>query len=320
MSRREPGAEEARANDGELRASLLWRFVREPLVHFLFAGGALFLAYAALHPELLARDDSHRIVLTADDLRQIAVAWMAQGRPAPTVDEMRNLVDSRVREEMLYRESIALGLDQDDAIVRRRLAQKMEFLFEDVSALREPGPGELEDFLAKNPDRFATPARVTFRHLYFSPDRRGEHARDDATQALDKLAGQGLDADSASALADPFMFQDFYGDRTFEQVATSFGPAFAGQLFAAEPGSWRGPFQSGYGWHLVYVDSRTPSRTPPLSEMEADVRRAWMEVQRDDLKRRAFEEMLTRYDVQVPEDLTVPSLAAVGVASAPESP
>ena len=144
MSPPESEADHARAVGHEPRGSLRGRLVREPLVHFLCAGALLFGGYALLHPELVARDASHRIELTRDDLRQIAVAWLAQGRPAPIPEEMRSLVESKVREEILYREALALGLDQGDTIVKRRLAQKMEFLFEDLSALREPTRAELE--------------------------------------------------------------------------------------------------------------------------------------------------------------------------------
>jgi len=276
--------------------------LREPLVHFACAGALLFGVYAWLHPERLAGDDSRRIELAADDLRQIRLAWLAQGRPEPTPEQMQNLVEDRIREEILYREALALGLDQNDTIVKRRLAQKMEFLFEDVSALREPAADELEAFHAEHAERFAEPARVTFRQLYFSPDKRGAKAREDAARALEPLAGERLDTAAAEALADPFMFQDYYGDRPFEQVASAFGPGFATALFAVEPGAWHGPIESGYGWHLVFVDTHTPARTRELSEVEPEVRSAWLEVQRETLRRAALERMRASYEIVLPTE------------------
>ena len=226
------------------------------------------------------------------------------GTPAaPTPDELRSLVESRVREEILYREALALGLDQGDTIVKRRLAQKMEFLFEDVSALREPTSAELAGWFGEHAERFARPARATFRHLYFSPDRRGARARDDAARALEKLAGAPVDAPDARALGDPFMFQDYFGDRPFGEVASSFGPPFAEKLFQLAPGSWQGPIESGYGWHLVFVDSITPSQTPALEDVQAEVRTAWVEAQRDEVRRRAFERMRARYEIVLPAEL-----------------
>ena len=148
-----------------------------------------------------------------------------------------------------------MGLDKDDEIVKRRMAQKMQFLAEDVAAAREPTTAELKSWYGQNSAKFAEPGRVSFRHLYFSPDRRGDRARDDAPQALAKLAGQPQDAKLAASIADPFMFQDYYRDRTPEQLAKEFGPHFALAVAKLAPGSWQGPIESGYGWHLVFVDT-----------------------------------------------------------------
>jgi hypothetical protein len=319
VNRPEPESEPAKP---AARKGVAGRLLREPLLHFLLAGAAVFAAYAWLHPESMARGASHRIELTQDDLRQIAAGWLAQGRAAPTPDEMRSLVENRVREEILYREALALGLDQGDTIVKRRLAQKMEFLFEDLSALREPTSAELEAWFGENSQRFALPARATFRQLYFSPDRRGARARDDAARALEKLDGEAAGSPAAAALADPFMFQEYYGDRPFGQVATSFGPGFAEALFQLAPGSWQGPIESGYGWHLVFADSITPSRTPAFEEVEADVRSEWVAAQREELKRKALEEMKTRYEIVLPADLAVewPAADAAQAMAGPGAP
>jgi len=287
------------------------RWLREPLLHFLLAGLLLFGAYRLVHQGSGEPDPASRIELTADDLRQIHAAWLAQGREALSPKEVRSLVDARVREEILYREALALGLDKDDTIVRRRLAQKMEFLFEDVAALRAPTAGELRAWFEKNAERFTLPARFTFRHLYFSPDRRGERARDDAARALAKLAGKPADGPAAAALADPFMFQDYYGDRSFDEIARTFGPGFARALLDRAPGTWSGPIESGYGWHLVWVDSITPARVPAFEDVEPDVRRAWIEDQRDEIRERAFEAMRARYEVVLPKDLGAPDLASL---------
>ena len=297
--------------------SILKRLVREPLLQFLALGLLLFVAYRARNPALGLAPG--RIELTTDDVRKIGLAWIAQGRPAPTPEEMQALIDVRVREEILYREALALGLDKDDTIVRRRMAQKMEFLFEDVAALGEPTSDQLEAWFRQRAARFSLPARVTFRHRYFSPDRRGAHARDDATGALASLTGKPMDASEATAAGDPFMFQDYYGDRTPEDVAKTFGPGFARALFALAPGAWAGPIESGYGWHLVWVDALMPARVPALEEVAADVKTAWIEERRAEVRQKAFETMRARYEVVVPNDLDVTDLASlppVGLARA----
>jgi hypothetical protein len=276
---------------------MIRRWLREPLLQFLLIGLALFVVYEARDRNAGPRERPDRIELTADDVRQIGLAWAAQGRATPSPEEMRSLIDARVREEILYREALALGLDRNDTIVKRRLAQKLEFLVEDVAALRQPTDGELRAWFARNAGRFTLPARATFGHLYFSPDRRGPRTRDDAARALERLDGRPADAPEATALADPFVFQDYYGDRTPDDVARTFGPAFARALFGLEAGAWQGPIESGYGWHLVWVDSMTPARVPVFEDVAPAVETTWTEDQRAEIRRTAFEAMRARYEV-----------------------
>jgi hypothetical protein len=283
------------------------RWLREPLLQFLLVGLGLFAGYRWMNPPSERTERNGRIELTADDLRQIRLAWLAQGRPEPTPEQLRHLVEARVREEILYREALALGLDQDDTIVRRRLAQKMEFLFEDVAALREPTAEELRAWFEAHAESFTLPARASFRHLYFSPDRRGARAREDAAAALARLTGKPAEAPEAEALADPFVFQAYYGDHSFDAIAKSFGPGFARALVDTPPGAWAGPLESGYGWHLVWVEESTPARVPAFEEVEPDVRREWTEAQRAQIRERAFEAMRARYQVVLPEPLDAPA-------------
>src|ERR1700746_2622433 len=178
--------------------SLVRRWLREPLVHFLLAGALIFATYELLSPAADRTDRANQIVLTKDDLRQLAVHWLAQGRPAPTADEMRELVEQRVSEEILSREAVALGLDKDDEIIKRRLAQKMNFLAEDIAALQNPSDAELRAWYAQNSGRFALPSRTSFHHLYFSADR-GSGARNAAAMALTRIADKPSDTPATVA-------------------------------------------------------------------------------------------------------------------------
>ena len=210
------------------------------------------------------------------------------------------MVENKVQEEILYREALAMGLDKDDEIVKRRMAQKMQFLAEDVAAAREPTTAELRSWFEKNSAKFAQPPRLSFRHLYFSPDRRGARARDDAAQALAKLAGQPEDAKIAGSLADPFMFQDYYRDRAPDYLAKEFGPQFALAVAKLAPGSWQGPIESGFGWHLVFVDTVIPGRVPAFEEIESDVKTAWLGEQKAPAWDKAYKEMRAKYTVLLP--------------------
>jgi peptidyl-prolyl cis-trans isomerase C len=276
------------------------RLLREPLVHFVLLGVILFGIYAYAERSHGGVEQSRQIRLTVDDLSQLVLVFRSQWRRNPTPEELRSLVEDRVQEEVLYREAIALGIDRDDTIVKRRMAQKMQFLAEDVAAARQPTPEELGRWYEANRDQFAFPPRVSFRHLYFSPDRRAERARDDAAAALTKLAGQQEDSNHAATLADTFMFQEYYRDRAPEFLGKEFGPNFALAVAKLSPGSWQGPVESGFGWHLVFVDTLIPGRVPALEEVEADVKTAWLAEQKAQAWQKAYQDMRGKYTVLLP--------------------
>ncbi len=287
----------------ELRNSyilVLKRWLREPLLHFLVIGLAVFAVYSYMHRGRGGVELSKQIVLSLDELGQMHTFFVSQWHREPTPAEFQAMVEDKVREEVLYREGLAMGLDKDDTIVKRRLAQKMQFIAEDVAAAHEPSPTELKSWFEKNSGKFALPSRYSFRHLYFSPDQRGTNAQFDALKTLAKIAGQPEDSKLAVSLGDPFMFQDYYGDRTPEALVKEFGPQFAVALEKVKPGSWQGPIESGYGWHLVFVDTVIPGRVPALEEIEADVKTAWLGEQKATAWRKAYAEMRGKYTVLLP--------------------
>jgi peptidyl-prolyl cis-trans isomerase C len=271
----------------------------EPLLHFLVLGVALFAANAYLTRNGVDAATPKRIELTLDDLRQIAVYFQAQWRRPPTPDEFGALVENKIKQEVLYREALAMGLDKDDEIVRRRMAQKMQFIAEDVANAYEPSTTELRKWYDANNTKFAQPGRITFRQLYFSPDQRGTHAYDDAAKALQRLAHAPIDAKLVTG--DPMLLQDYYGDRSSEQIAKDFGPSFATALFELTPGRWQGPIESGFGWHLVFVDSIVPGRIPAFEEIEGDVKTAWLGEQKAIAWQKAYDAMRAKYIVLIPK-------------------
>jgi len=248
----------------------------------------------------MAAPASKQIRMTFEELAQLVMVFQSQWRREPTQEEFSRLIDNKVQEEILYREALAMGLDKDDEIVKRRMAQKMQFLAEDVAAAREPDPAELRAWYEKHSDKFAEPSRLSFRHLYFSPDRRGTRAREDAASALEKLAGQPEDAKLGETLADRFMFQDYYRDRAPDYLGKEFGPKFALAVAKLAPGSWQGPIESGFGWHLVFVDTVIPGRIPPFEEVEPDVRTAWLGEQKAKAWQKAYREMRAKYTILLP--------------------
>jgi hypothetical protein len=289
--------------DSRLRQSFLpriKRWLREPLLHFLAVGLLLFAVYGYMNRGRGGVESSRQIALTLDDLRTMDAYFESQWHRQPTPQEFQAMVEDKIREEVLYREGLAVGLDKDDTIVKRRMAQKMQFLAEDVATAHEPSTAELKAWFDKNSNKFALPSRYSFRHLYFSPDKRGKNAQDDAAKALTKISGQAEDSKLAASLGDQFMFQDYYGDRTPEAIAKEFGPQFAVALEKLKTGSWQGPVESGYGWHLVFVDTLIPGRIPAFEEIEPDVKTAWLGEQKQQAWQKAYAEMRAKYTVLLP--------------------
>ena len=151
----------------------------------------------------------------------------------------------------------------------------MDFLAADVAALQEPEEGELEAWFSQNPNLFAIPPHVSFRHLYFSPDKRGNAARSDAEAALNAITANPTDLDKIAASADSIALRNYYSDSTPNFLLKEFGPTFASALFNLQPGAWRGPIQSGFGWHLIWIDALVPGRIPSYPEVEPEVATAW---------------------------------------------
>jgi len=288
------------------------RVLREPLVQFLLIGLVLFGAYYAFPPAQSTAPtvravsqpapsgpaSSRQIVLTLDQLTRLATGFQAQWGREPTTQEFDRLVENDTKEEILYREGIAMGLDKDDEIVRRRMAQKMQFLAEDVAAAHQPTAVELKAWFDQNAKLFEEPERVSFRHLYFSPDRRGANARADAEKALAELKDAPQDVKFAGP--DPFMFQNYYRDRAAEYLNKEFGPRFTTAVGKLPAGSWQGPIESGFGWHLVFVDTVIPARAPPFEDVEPDVKRAWLADQKAKADQKAYEGMRAKYTILMP--------------------
>ena len=275
------------------------RWLREPLLHFLLIGTALFAIYGYQHRGTDGAEPSRQIALTPDDLRQLAAYFESEQHRPPTPEELNKLVENKVQVEVLYREALALGLDKDDVIVRGRLAEKMQFLAQDVSAADEPTSAELKAWFERNINQFVQPSRVSFRHLYFSANRRGRDAQGDAAKALAKISGETKDSKLTASLADPFMFQDYYSGWSPEELSKDFGSQFGPAVAKLQPGSWQGPIESEHGWHLIFVDSATPGRTPAFEEIEPDIKTAWLDVQKEQAWRKAYDAMRGKYSVRL---------------------
>ncbi|MEC9372358.1 MAG: peptidylprolyl isomerase, partial [Planctomycetota bacterium] len=261
------------------------RLLKEPLLHFLLLGAALFaLAAVVGGEEEAARDD--QIVVTAGKVEHLAAMFGRTWQRPPTAAELKDLVDEHVREEVAFREGVAMGLDRDDAVIRRRVRQKVEFIAEDLAAQVAPTEGELEAFLTAHAEEFRIEPRLWFRQVYFDAEGRGESVEIDARETA-ALLNERPEAD-ASELGDRILLEHAYAGASTREIASVFGEAFAARVAELAPGAWAGPIESAYGSHVVIVDERRDGRIPSLEEVRAAVVREWGDARRREMMDRFY--------------------------------
>lgn len=271
---------------------MLRRLLREPLLFFLLAGAALFLLAGRF-----GGDDARRIEISQAERTRLAHQWEAQmGRP-PGEAEMAGLLDQWLREEIYYREALALGLEADDVIIRRRLVQKLTFLTEDLATLEAPSDDALRAYHQANAERYAEPLRISFTHRFFSSDRRDD-AEADARAALAALATtEGAPTPSDG---DPFTLPRSFVERSQREITRLFGREFAAALAQVPTGSWQGPVASAYGWHLVRVEQVRPARPLAFEEVSDQVAADMRESRRRSANEAFYQSLLERYEVTEP--------------------
>lgn len=267
------------------------RLLREPLLHFLLGGAALFLLYG----EAAGRDDApDQIVIDERRVANLASTFQRTWMRPPTRSELDGLVAEYVKEEVLYREALALGLDDDDLIIRRRLRQKMEFLSSDLADAAEPSEAELEGYLEENQAAFRLPATTTFVQVYLDAERADAAER--AGALLERLAASPV-ADRPAG--DATLLPEGLQRASDRDVANQFGTEFAQALGAAPVGVWSGPIRSSYGLHLVRVGERVAGRLPPLAEIRDRVDLEWSVAQRQEANDAFYRALRERYRVEV---------------------
>jgi hypothetical protein len=274
--------------------SALRKILREPLVHFAILGALLFALFDLVGKPV--EESKERIVVSAAKVANLAELFRRTWRRPPTQAELDGLIADHVKEEILYREALALGLETDDIVIRRRLRQKMEFLSEDIAAQGEPTEAELEALLEEHAERYRAPARVTFSQVYLSPERRGAEAWTDAERVLVALDAGRTDP---AASGDPFLLEQDYRQQTPHDIERLFGERFAAGIAGLPVGRWAGPVQSGYGLHVVLVRERTPEHLPQLDEVRDAVLRDWRAARREDANRAFYDALRGRYEVTV---------------------
>lgn len=272
--------------------ALLRRVLREPLLHFFLIGLALFLA-SEWHREA---SDPYRIVIGPERIETLANDYRMQYGVAPTPVQLKDLVDRYADDEILFREGESLKLGEGDEIVRRRVVQKMQFLVQNLHAPAEPSEVQLRSFYQSNKARYITPERRSFTHIYFSPDKSGDAAA--RARALAVLAtlkpGNGRAPERGDAFPDLYDYSGFGIDEATRLFGHS---SFAYALFKAPIGKWSGPYRSGYGYHLLLVESDAPAALPPFANVRDRVRSDYLEAVQREQDEANFHRLKAKYTI-----------------------
>jgi peptidyl-prolyl cis-trans isomerase C len=272
--------------------------LREPLLHFLMLGALFFLIYLWVNPPAKSAAPN-QIQVSQNDLDRMVQLFQKQWQRPPTQEELDGLVSAHLKEEVLYREALAMGLEKDDTIVRRRLAQKMEFLITDVT---DPGSVEhktLQAFYEKNSARYRRATKLTFRQIYFNPAKRGQRIEDEANATLKTLQTTHAGMNVPQDYGDRIMLQPRYNQISTDDIARDFGREFADKLATLTPGSWQGPIQSGFGLHLVYIQKRETASLLPLAEIREQVKNDYLYELRQTRSNELLDKLKARYQITI---------------------
>jgi choline dehydrogenase-like flavoprotein len=281
------------------------KLLREPLLHFLVLGAAIFGAYAWLGHAEDAPGRPASVVLREADVAWLADIWSRQWHRQPTAEELRGLVGEYLKEELLSREAREMKLDENDIVIRRRLAQKLSFIVQDTAEMAEPSDEELHRLYDENAGLFQTGSRISFRQVYFNPNNRAD-ARHDALLALAGLSALA----EPTELGDRLMVEANSRNATQERVAAAFGPEFARTVFALRVGEWSGPITSGFGLHLVNVSELQVSQPQAFADVRPKLLTQWRDAKQAQANASFLAGLQRKYEV-VAEDKVKPLLEAV---------
>jgi hypothetical protein len=290
--------------------------LREPLIHFLFIGAVLFLLFELFDDP--AGQQSSRVVITNGQIEFLKASFTRTRQRLPTKQELQGLIDGYVREEIIYREALALGLDKNDTVIRRRLNQKLELMSDDLAGITVPSDEQLQEFIETHAESFKTEPRISFRHVYLNVYQRGNSVMDEAARLLTIVSDKGNKSDP-DTLGDSLMLPKSFNLAPVGEIAKMFGEPFSLELFNNKTGQWTGPVQSGYGLHLIQVTEHIAGRLPRLDEIREAVEWEWSASHKKELKENIYNELREKYTIEFEQPVTeTGNFQAVSAAQAAE--
>ena len=289
---------------------LFRRFAKEPLLHFMFIGAVIYLLYAVF-AEPVPEETDKTIVVTAGEIEWMQTSWQKRWNRPPTAREFDGLIQQYIKETVLYREALTMGLNKHDQVIRRRLAQKLEFLARDLVALIPPTDEDLQIYFDEHQARYQEPARYTFTQVFFDPDKRGDTTLDDAEAVKATLIAQSDTINDAGALGDNFMLQNYHPEKDPVEIQKLFGRGFTESLVELSPGQWHGPILSGYGVHLVFVSNISEPPSLQFAEVRERVMQDWKREKGEELNDNFYTSLRERYTIIIEAAEQADKLAAM---------
>jgi len=276
----------------------LTRLLSEPLLQFLIIGACIYGTYALFG---VAEEDFRDTTIRVDSNRINAMIsqWQKRWNRLPTRAEIDGLIQAYIREDVLYRQAVAMGLNEDDPITRRRMAQKLEFLTSDLSQMQQPQQAELEQYFMENQESYRGLDTISFIHVFIDPDKRGDATLGDAAEILAQLQAAGLPGAEAIQAGDRLILQSNFTSATELEIRRQLGSEFAETVMELEPGQWHGPLLSGYGVHLVYVYDFVEAPPAVFEVVQARVLEDRHEEKRKQFNADFVESLKSRYQIVI---------------------
>jgi len=272
------------------------KLVKEPLFQFLLIGLGFFILYSLVNKQ---NDGEDTIVIDNYDINNIIASWELQWKRLPTDEELKSLIQQDIKQEIFYQEALKMNLDHNNEIIKRRLAQKMQFLSNDLAAMNEPTIDELKKYYDLHFENYLTPYSYSFYQLVFSQDNR-KNPKLDAENVLLQLGDASMDEIERKGDRLPFPF--YFENVDAEEISRQLGVQFSKSLEALETGIWVGPVSSGFGYHLLYLKEKVTPQIPDFENVKAEVLRDMEYDHQKKLNELIFEELKKKYTIKFDVD------------------
>ena len=267
--------------------------LREPLLHFLLLAGIVFVLFQQVTNDV--SPDNNDIVVSREQIQALRSGYMKVWQRPPRNEELTTLIQNHIREEVLYREALALGLDKNDTQIRRRMSQKMKFLTENLADLEQADDKVLQVYLDKNVDQYMLPSRFSFRQIYFNTNKR-QMTQSVFNSLLEKLQNNEVDPQN---IGDPIMIGHQFEMLREAEISRILGARFLQSLKKTTRGSWQGPIESGFGHHLIFISKFIAGSQPKLADVRKQVLRDWSAEKRAASNQLFYEKLKQQYNISV---------------------